>query len=84
MCLCCAQTLDLKLELRIFGRMLVSEKEKGIHAETLQWLESLPVTDDRWLDSCPEAKASFEKHQAGLVPEVRNAIAAQCAEYKSR
>lgn len=37
------------------------EIKNEIHAETLQWLESLPVTNDRWLDSCPEEKSSFEK-----------------------
>jgi hypothetical protein len=32
-----------------------------IHTETLRWLKSLAVTDDQWLDSCPEEKCSFEK-----------------------
>ena len=31
------------------------------HFETMQWLESLPVTDDNWLEFHPEAKAAVEK-----------------------
>jgi len=55
---------NLEVEISKHGRPISSEGFKTsdeIHTETLQWLESLPVTDDRWLDSCPEVKSSFEK-----------------------
>jgi hypothetical protein len=51
-----------------------------IHQETLQWLDTIPETDDHWLESCPEAKASVERGLAQAA-EGRGKYLGSFAEY---